>query len=55
MGKVIYPSVLFGVDISQKPNPMMAFRTPSSLHISYVREMPSSDSAFERVSYLAVI
>jgi hypothetical protein len=33
MGKAIHPSSLFRVDISQKPNPMMAFRTPSSLYI----------------------
>jgi hypothetical protein len=31
--KWIHPSVLFRVDISQKPNPMMAFCTPSSLYI----------------------
>jgi hypothetical protein len=33
MGKEIHPSVLFRVDISQKPNPMMAFHTPSSFYI----------------------
>jgi hypothetical protein len=33
MGKAIHPSILFRVDISQKPNPMMAFHTPSSLYI----------------------
>jgi hypothetical protein len=33
MGKAILPSILFRVDISQKPNPMMAFCTPCSLYI----------------------
>jgi hypothetical protein len=33
MGKAVHPSVLFRVDISQKPNPMMAFLTPSSFYI----------------------
>jgi hypothetical protein len=33
MGKAVYPSVLFRVDISEMSNPMMAFLTPSSFYI----------------------
>jgi hypothetical protein len=33
MGRAIHPSILFRVDISRKPNLMMAFHAPSSLYI----------------------
>jgi hypothetical protein len=47
----IHPSVLFRVDISQKPNPMMAFASHTKFFVykNNVCEMPSSDLAFERV------